>query len=353
MRALTLEPTGTTNETPVKKNTQLDPKEDFFVTSPIITSSKIPYGAKFLIPNFPRLIPGITLSHIALGLLVSEPATNPIKKGRWLFEGKNPEALQIPLQYLTTEEKDVLDLRHVQGLPRKLISQVTALSPSLVNRRLNCALNKIAELSIQLQEGKLPTLQKPTTDKVVTSEDALRALEEFDKVYETYQERLYNRAYRLMGNPQDAEDIMQETFIRAQAALPNVTGKLSVSSWLYTITTNLCLDELRKRRRIQLEDADGLPEIIGSTHPMVISNDTPESETLRKEEKREAKEKVDSVLIKLPPMYRTCLILFEYQDKSCQEIAEVIGKTQSAAKSLLYRARESFRQAQSKLEGAN
>jgi RNA polymerase sigma-70 factor, ECF subfamily len=165
----------------------------------------------------------------------------------------------------------------------------------------------------------------------------------FDDIFEAYQDRIYNCVYRLMGNSEDAYDLTQETFLRAYAALPKVKGELKVGPWLYRIATNLCMDQLRRRKLIRWEPIDNLLAVF---HPKQVAKDSPERETLR----QESREMVHRVLEKLPPKYRTCLVLREYQDMSCEEIAEVMGTTRSAVKSLLFRAREEFRQVHAKLE---
>ena len=165
----------------------------------------------------------------------------------------------------------------------------------------------------------------------------------FDDIFEAYQDRIYNCVYRLMGNSEDAYDLTQETFLRAYSALPKINGELKVGPWLYRIATNLCMDQLRRRKLIRWEPLDNLLAVF---HPKQGAKDGPEGETLR----QESREMVHRVLEKLPPKYRTCLVLREYQDMSCEEIAEVMGTTRSAVKSLLFRSREEFRQVHDRLE---
>jgi len=147
----------------------------------------------------------------------------------------------------------------------------------------------------------------------------------------------------LMGNSEDAYDLTQETFLRAYSALPKIRGELRVGPWLYRIATNLCMDQLRRRKLIRWEQLDNLLAVF---HPRQAAKDSPERETLR----QESRELVHRVLDKLPPKYRACLVLREYQGMSCEEIAVVLGTTRSAVKSLLFRAREEFRVVHDRLE---
>ena len=160
----------------------------------------------------------------------------------------------------------------------------------------------------------------------------------FDDIFAAYQDRIYNCVYRLMGNSEDAYDLTQETFLRAYSALPKIDRELKVGPWLYRIATNLCMDQLRRRKLIRWEPLENLLSVF---HPKQAAKDGPES-----------REMVHRVLERLSPRYRACLVLREYQDMSCEEIAEVLGTTRSAVKSLLFRAREEFRVIHAQLEPA-
>jgi RNA polymerase sigma-70 factor (ECF subfamily) len=158
----------------------------------------------------------------------------------------------------------------------------------------------------------------------------------FDEIFETYQDRIYNCIYRLIGNSEEAYDLTQETFLRAYAGLPKIDGDLKVGPWLYRIATNLCMDQLRRRKLIRWEPWDNFAAVF---HPKQIARDNPERDAIRSE----SREMVQQVLQDLPPKYRMCLVLREYQGLSCEEIGDIIGSSRSAVKSLLFRAREEFR----------
>src|SRR5919202_1519655 len=90
----------------------------------------------------------------------------------------------------------------------------------------------------------------------------------FDEIFESYQERIYNCIYRLVGNPEEAHDLTQETFLRAYASLPKIQGELKVGPWLYRIATNLCMDQLRRRKLIRWEPWDSFVSLF---HPKQIA----------------------------------------------------------------------------------
>src|SRR5918999_4560396 len=178
--------------------------------------------------------------------------------------------------------------------------------------------------------------------------EGVQAREEvvFDDIFEAYHERIYNCVYRLMGSSEDAYDLTQETFLRAYAALPKVHGELKVGPWLYRIATNLCMDQLRRRKLIRWEPWESFVALF---HPKQVARDNPERDALR----QESRELVHRVLQELPPRYRICLVLREYHGLSCEEICDVIRSSRSAVKSLLFRAREEFRQVYQRMGGSD
>jgi RNA polymerase sigma-70 factor, ECF subfamily len=159
----------------------------------------------------------------------------------------------------------------------------------------------------------------------------------FEAIYNRYERRLYAFIYRLMGNPEDAYDLTQETFVKAYQALPRTAPDLNLSAWLHRIASNACMDVLRRRKLIRW-----LPWETFDTNPGAepAASDDPEGEI----NQAETSEEVQVILNKLSPKHRQALILKEFQGMSGDEIGEVMGLTRSAVKSLLFRAREEFRQ---------
>jgi RNA polymerase sigma-70 factor (ECF subfamily) len=159
----------------------------------------------------------------------------------------------------------------------------------------------------------------------------------FEAIYNRYERRLYAFIYRLMGNPEDAYDLTQDTFVKAYQALPRTTPDLNLSAWLHRIASNACMDVLRRRKLIRW-----LPWETFDTNPAMepAASDDPEGEFGQ----AETSEEVQVILNKISPKHRTALILKEFQGMSGDEIGEVMGLTRSAVKSLLFRAREEFRQ---------
>ena len=159
----------------------------------------------------------------------------------------------------------------------------------------------------------------------------------FEAIYSRYERRIYAFVYRLMGNAEDAYDLTQDTFVKAYMALPRTAPDLNLSAWLHRIASNACMDVLRRRKLIRW-----LPWETFDTNPAMepAADDDPVGDYNQAETSGE----VQAVLSKLSAKHRMALVLKEYQGMSCDEIGEVMGASRSAVKSLLFRAREEFRQ---------
>ncbi|HEX2912590.1 MAG TPA: RNA polymerase sigma factor [Chloroflexia bacterium] len=165
----------------------------------------------------------------------------------------------------------------------------------------------------------------------------------FAAIYERYERPIYALVYRLMGNPDDAFDITQEVFVKAYKALAKTTPDVNLSAWLHRIASNACMDVLRRRKIVRWLPWDpGEHANITPSSP----SDEPERTVLGKETRLQ----VQAVLNQMNERYRLCLVLREYQDLSCEEIAEITGTSRQAVKSTLFRAREQFREIYERLE---
>jgi RNA polymerase sigma-70 factor (ECF subfamily) len=154
----------------------------------------------------------------------------------------------------------------------------------------------------------------------------------FGKLIEAYQRPVYNLAYRMLNNPGEAEEAAQEAFIRAYTRLQTYNPSHKFSTWMLSITSNYCIDLLRKRRALLLSIDEPLPP-----HPALMSDGQkgPEAQM----EMSEQQEMVQSLLQELPDDYRQAVVLRYWHEMSYEEIAEMMDTTVSAIKSRLFRAR--------------
>jgi RNA polymerase sigma-70 factor (ECF subfamily) len=154
----------------------------------------------------------------------------------------------------------------------------------------------------------------------------------FGKLIEAYQRPVFNLAYRMLNNPGEAEEAAQEAFIRAYTRLETYDPAHKFSTWILSITSNYCIDLLRKRRALLLSIDAPLPP-----HPALMSEKAkgPEAQL----EMSEQQEMVQGLLQELSPDYRQAVVLRYWYDLSYKEIADVMDTTVSAIKSRLFRAR--------------
>lgn len=150
---------------------------------------------------------------------------------------------------------------------------------------------------------------------------------------ELYQQAVINLAYRMLGNYQEAEDAAQEAFIRAFRNLHSYDLNRSFKTWLFSITSNHCIDRLRKRRLTWLSIDEPLPP-----HPALMSDENADPEQHLLDQERSVF--IQNLLSELAPDYRAAVILRYWHDMSYLEIAEALGTTESAIKSRLFRARQ-------------
>ena len=149
---------------------------------------------------------------------------------------------------------------------------------------------------------------------------------------ETYQTPLYNLCYRVLGNPHDAEEAAQETFLRAYTRLDSYDPARSFKTWLFAIAHHYCIDRLRRRRLTWLSLDD---EPATDTAAWRSPAPTPEATAMR----HERDDEIQALLASLPPKDRSTVVLRYWYDLSYEEIAAATATTVSAVKSRLHRAR--------------
>jgi len=159
--------------------------------------------------------------------------------------------------------------------------------------------------------------------------------EAFTKLVETYQTPVFNLCYRMLGEPELAEDAAQETFLRAYQHLHRYDQKRPFATWLLSIAAHYCIDKLRRRKfsmfSMDAEDEEGNTfEIADPDSP------NPEVESV----KGQTRARVQSMLKDLDATDRAAIIMRYWYDYSEIEIAESLRLTVSAVKSRLHRARK-------------
>ena len=165
--------------------------------------------------------------------------------------------------------------------------------------------------------------------------------DEFRALVERHSRTIFRLAYRMTGNEHDAEDVVQETFLRAYRRLPQFENRASLSTWLHRITVNCALDLLRSRQRhntghepIDTVSPDGklaLPAKEPAPDRLLFSS--------------EVQQQVTAALASLSPKEKVAFVLRHFEQKSIEEISRTMGLRSAAAKNNIFRAVKKLRKA--------
>ena len=167
----------------------------------------------------------------------------------------------------------------------------------------------------------------------------------FEELVELYQHRLVAVMHHLVGNAEEAEDLAQEVFLRVYRARQKYRPRAKFSTWLFTIANNLALNHLRARSRrpvVPLAVNDSGP--LGPRPAEQLVRDQA-AQPVHRLQQQELAALVQQAIQGLNERQRAAVILNKFEDMNYAEIAEVMGLTTKAVKSLLSRARENLRQA--------
>jgi len=165
----------------------------------------------------------------------------------------------------------------------------------------------------------------------------------FDYLVQKYRRPLVSFMYRMAHNTAAAEDLAQEVFLRVYRSRASYEASAKFSTWLYRIATNLAVNHARDTRHerpevtVSLDEPD---EDTGTTLELPDANLTAEQALVRRERMMAIRQKVEA----LPEQQRLAVIMHKYQQMDYKQIADVLKKSESATKSLLFRAYETLRE---------
>jgi RNA polymerase sigma-70 factor (ECF subfamily) len=168
---------------------------------------------------------------------------------------------------------------------------------------------------------------------------------ELARLVDTYSSPIYRLGLRMLGNSQDAEDVLQNTFLNALTHLSSFEGRSSVATWLYRIAANEALMLIRKRRpevSLEQESQEGEAESLEDVKPRVFADWSalPEDELLSSE----GKKLLDVAIEKMPDTLRIVFVLRDIEGLSIKETADVLDLTETNVKTRLVRARMQLRE---------
>jgi len=165
----------------------------------------------------------------------------------------------------------------------------------------------------------------------------------FEQLVRTYDQSVLRLAMNLLRSPEDARDVYQEAFLRVFRNLHTFRFDCSFHTWLYRIVTNICLDQLRKRK-VRKEEAAVVETAEGPVDRMdSFEEDSADSDPERRLWNRQLGQRLESALADLTPRERMVFELRHYQGLRLRNIGEMLGTTEEAAKNCLFRATQKMR----------
>ena len=164
----------------------------------------------------------------------------------------------------------------------------------------------------------------------------------FEELVRRNADKIHSLVYRFLGGAAQVEDITQEVFLRIHRTAGNYQPMAKFSTWLYRITANLCFNVMRTRRRTHPVQVSGPGDAEGETFFHSLADNRGESPHagLAADELRQ---RVAKAVNALPENQKVAIILNKFEDKSYDEIAEIVGCSAMAVKSLLRRARQNLK----------
>lgn len=170
--------------------------------------------------------------------------------------------------------------------------------------------------------------------------------EAFRTLVERHARAVFRVAFRVTGNEQDAEDVVQDTFLKAYTELPRFEGRAGFGTWLHRIAANCAVDLLRKRVR---EAATALDD----ETPVAATLASPEPNPERLAAGRELRERLEAAMASLSPLERAAFTLRHLEQRPVEEIASMLGQSAAAARHSVFRAVGKIRRALAPVAGVD
>jgi RNA polymerase sigma-70 factor (ECF subfamily) len=162
-------------------------------------------------------------------------------------------------------------------------------------------------------------------------------LQALNLLIDRYKDEFYRLAYRIMGNKEDAEEVLQDTFLRAYQKIGSFEGKSKLSTWLYRICVNRCLNRREGLKKFAMTKTHDPAVIMGIQNLPSPQNTEAEYETV------ELQQQIAHAVAKLKPDQRALVSLYYLQGFSCAEISEILQKPLGTVKTHLFRARNNLK----------
>lgn len=185
---------------------------------------------------------------------------------------------------------------------------------------------------------QIPAMELATANDFSLVEETLLGNQlSFQLLVERYQSRLFGLARHYTRNAVEVEDIVQEAFLKAYRSLSGFQQQSSFSTWLYRIAVNTALDFLKRRGRNPVRAVED-PEVTPESRPLHVA--APDARMQREEIAHITQE----ILKEIPEIFRTVIVLREFEGLAYQEIADILGISIGTVESRLFRARARFKE---------
>jgi len=179
---------------------------------------------------------------------------------------------------------------------------------------------------------------QPAEDACLVQETLAGNQASFQLLVERYQSRLFALVRHYTRNPMEIEDVVQETFLKAYSRLDTFQHQSSFYTWIYRIATNTILDFMKRRGRSPVQSVED-PELLTSASAPSPRVSSPDSQMQREE----IAKITHDILEGMPEIFRTVLVMREFEDMAYQDIADVLGISIGTVESRLFRARARFK----------
>jgi RNA polymerase sigma-70 factor, ECF subfamily len=261
------------------------------------------------------------------GLSGGEPAAS-----RGGTRGRRPSPFALGLQATMASQ--------ATGLPATMASEAVESLPGMAK-----AATQTSSRGSKLTQAQVEArAQQRSEDDDLIREAQRGQRTAFDALVRRYDQSVLRLALHMLGNEQDAQDVHQEAFIKAYRHLGNFRFECSFYTWLYRIVTNLCLDQLR-RRKSRREDPATVLDSSGDEMDLManITDDRAMANPAKELDRRVMSLQIGEALDKLTPRERTVFELKHYQGLKLRTIGEMLNTTEETAKNTLFRATRKLR----------
>ncbi|MBN2802895.1 MAG: sigma-70 family RNA polymerase sigma factor [Deltaproteobacteria bacterium] len=176
-------------------------------------------------------------------------------------------------------------------------------------------------------------------EKQLVKKLKLRDEKAFEQLIEQYKSHIFNLLFRMIGNREEAEDLLQEVFITVFKKIESFREDSALSTWIYSIATNLCINRKQYLKRKKHYDKSSIDDLGSSKKISVYSQQETSATPLEVIEGRQMEKIIQEIILSMDEEYRVVIVLRDIQNLSYEEIGEILNVPPGTVKSRLHRGR--------------